>query len=156
MSLRDRLEARPRRRVTVPVLVENQDEAQARLAAARTALLAAQTVPDADTIDEQAEVDAAQAALVDTIVAVEFQALPPGEFEAAFSLHQGEDGVDSRALCVTLAAACAVDESLRDEAWWAAQLADDGVWTPGERDGLYHQLLNVLHLWVPSAAVPKG
>ncbi len=53
-----------------------------------------------------------------------------------------------------LAAACAVDPDLQDEAWWAEQLNGDS-WSLGERDGLYRELLD-LNLSRPRPGTPKG
>lgn len=159
MSLRDRLAAKQRRHVSVPVQVSDPTDDVQRVAAARALLLAAQADPArADELPdlERAEAQAA-AALAAHVVVVKFAQLPDDDFEALVAAHTGNDGINQVTLLPALAAACAVDEDLRDEAWWAEQL-DPRVptWGPGERDQLYYRLYTELHYLVPSEAVGKG
>lgn len=159
MSLRDRLAAKARRRVSVRVQVTDPGPDLTRLAQAATFLLAAQADPEraAEVPALQGEVDEARDAVASHSEVVWFAALPPVDFEALVAAHTTPAGVDADALCVALAAECAEDEGLRDSDWWAAQLhPETGSWTSGERDDLYHQLFTVLHYSVPSEAVPKG
>lgn len=157
MSLRDRLAAKRRRTTTIPVQVEDDTTQQADLETARRAHLAAtlgDVAPEVKAAAQEA-VDAAEAALAATREDVVFQALSPDDAERIWSEHTGEDGqlVPATSLPV-LAAACAVDPDLQDEAWWTAQLNGDS-WSLGERDGLYRELLD-LNLSRPRPGTPKG
>ncbi|SDG20945.1 hypothetical protein SAMN04487781_4015 [Cellulosimicrobium cellulans] len=158
MSLRDRLAAKRRRTTTIPIQVEDDTVQRADVETARRALFAA-TIGDGSTPEVKAAaqeaVDAAEAALAATREDVVFQALSPDDAERIWSEHTGEDGqlVPATSLPV-LAAACAVDPDLQDEAWWAAQLNGDS-WSLGERDGLYRELLD-LNLSRPRPGTPKG
>ncbi|MFE6228906.1 hypothetical protein [Cellulosimicrobium sp. NPDC057862] len=158
MSLRDRLAAKRRRTLVVPVQVEDDTTQRADAESARRALLVASlgedTTPEVKQAAQDA-VDAAEAALAATREDVVFQALAPDDAERIMSEHTGEDGrvVESTILPV-LAAACAADPDLQDESWWSEQL-DGGSWALGERDGLYRDLLD-LNLSRPRPGTPKG
>lgn len=158
MSLRNRLAAKRRRTLVVPVQVEDDTTQRADAEKARRALLAAAlgdgTTPEVKQAAQDA-VDAAEAALAATREDIVFQALDPDDAERITSEHTGEDGriVESTILPV-LAAACAVDPDLQDESWWAEQL-NGGSWALGERDGLYRDLLD-LNLSRPRPGTPKG
>ena len=165
MSLREKLAAKQRRHVTVPVQVSDPGPATERVAAARQALAAAQMSPTttrAELAERQRAVDAAIAEYAEHFVDVDFLALQPKDFEALFSAHlvendKGEAVTDRATFLPALAAACAVDEDLQDEEWWAEQLDPaESTWTPGERDSLYYQLLTELHYSVPGRVVSKG
>ena len=158
MSLRDRLAAKRRRTIVVPVQVEDDTTQRADVEAARRALLVATINPGTEPDVKQAAqdaVDAAEAALAATREDVVFQALDPDDAERIMSEHTGEDGrvVESTILPV-LAAACSAEPDLQDEAWWAEQLGG-GSWALGERDGLYRELLD-LNLSRPRPGTPKG
>ncbi|EYR64676.1 hypothetical protein N866_07190 [Actinotalea ferrariae CF5-4] len=159
MTLRDQLAAKRRRHVTVTVQVSDHTDDAQRAAAARVLLLAAQADPAriGELPDlERAEADAA-AALAAHFVPVQFAQLADEDFEALVAAHTGNDGIDQTTLLPALAAACAVDEDLRDEEWWAEQLDPRSpVWGPGERDQLYYRLYTELHYLVPAEAVGKG
>lgn len=158
MSLRDRLAAKRRRTLVVPVQVEDDTTQRADVETARRALFAATLGTDVDPevkTAAQAAVDAAEAALAATREDVVFQALPPDDGERLWSEHTGEDGqVVPATILPVLAAACAVDPDLQDEAWWTEQIAG-GSWSMGERDGLYRDLLD-LNLSRPRPGTPKG
>lgn len=158
MSLRQRLAHKQRRRAAWLVQVTDPDQAQARVAAARAQLDAARAMSlDPDALDALAgEVAQAEVELAATTETVEFQALAPDEFEALLAAHSDTTGdVDSTAMRAALAAACAVDEDLRDEQWWTEQLAS-GRWSKGEVDDLYYLLFTVLNYSVPRGAYTKG
>lgn len=159
MSLRERLQAKARRRVTVNVQVTDPADDARRAAEARVMLLAAQANPD--RVDElpalERAVEEADDAVAAHMVAVEFEQLTDADFEAVVAAHTTDDGVDQDAVLPVLAAACAVDEDLQDEEWWAEQLdPTSGVWSPGERDHLYYKIYSELHYAIPSGVVPKG
>lgn len=158
MTLWERLEAKQRRRVTVDVLVSDPARDEEAAARARELWLAS-TV---DGSDEQevsrlkAALDAAEAAVRGHVVEVEFQSIPAGDLEALVAAFSGDSGeVDRARLLPELAAACAVEEELRDADRWAALLGSP-AWTQGEFDHLYHQLFVVLNYSVPRSAAPKG
>lgn len=158
MSLRDQIAAKSRRRVVVPVQVTDLGGDGPRAAEARTFALAAQI--NGSTTEQ---LDAALAALDVAVAAVnvhfadvEFQALSPDDFEALVNRHTDPAGdINQSAFCAELAAACAVDESLTEADWWAAQFAS-GSWSKGEFDSLYHQLFTQLNYSAPGPALPKG
>lgn len=162
-SLRERLEAKRRRRITHHVLVDNPEPLQEELTANRRAQAAAVLNSDVcpDELDELRQREAELVtALADCVVQVEFQALAPGDFEALVAEHTIPDpadgaAVDSGALLPVLAAHCAVDESLRDEQWWTEILAQD-VWTSAEKSTLYYRLFNELNYALPPATLGKG
>lgn|GEM_PF-1372660 len=158
MSLRDRLESKQRRRVTWTVEVSDPSTTQARVAAARAQLAQAEAL---ETSEESRAALAAELADAERAVAthyeqVQFEALDPDLFEAMLVEHSDAAGdVDRARMRPALAAACAVDEGLRDEQWWADRFAS-GVWSKGEIDDLYHLLVTVLNYSVPRGAYSKG
>lgn len=163
-SLRSRIEAKARRRVVYPVQVTDPTATAAALAEAErlVALYTATTAPD-DASDEDRERlakaealrDAARAEHASHYAEVTFRALSPDEFEAlAASYRDDAGGLDTKALSAPLAAACAEDEDLRDEEWWAEQLTG-GSWNTAEVGVLTTTLLD-LNYSSPSAIVPKG
>lgn len=157
LSLRDRLAAKQRRRVVVPIVVgEPTADETARVAAAEQAMRVAALTGDAAKAEEHR-------ATIDEVLApyrvdVEFQALAPHEFEAVASAYpaaEGDDGgIDRWAALPVLAAECAVDESLRDADWWREQLGS-GRWSEGEWQELWRALF-ALNYRAPAAYVPKG
>lgn len=164
MSLRSQLEAKARRSCTVPVQVHDPGPARAAVeraeAAAQRADVISRLSPD-DTAKHKEKTSAdraltkARAALAGCYVQVEFAALPADEWEAIVAAHQRKDGeIDTAAALPVMAAACAADEDLRDEAWWTDQLARD-VWSSGDRHDLYTRLLD-LNWSQPPESVPKG
>ncbi|MGN8245235.1 hypothetical protein ACTHAM_002354 [Cellulomonas soli] len=157
MSLRDRLAAKARRRVSFPVQVSDPTADQERAAGARTQLAVGQaTGITSESIEALREaVTAADAAVEAHFVDVEFEALAPDLFEELLAANAPGGDVDQPAMRIALAAACAVDEELRDEQWWAEQFAS-GAWSPGELADLYYRLFTVLHYTVPAGGVSKG
>ncbi len=158
MTLADRLRAKAARRVVVPVLLDSTADDERRVADARTLHLAALArkapAEEIDTLaaDLAAAEDAARAHTLD----VEFQALAPADFERLVGASTDKAGdVDRDAALPALAAACAVDESLRDEALWA-ELIGSGTWSKGERDALYAALMFTLNYSAPPARAGKG
>lgn len=166
MSLRDQLAAKARRRASYPVQVGDPGQAGERVGAARVALAAISANSGADPSEVEAarqEVADAEQALAATVVQVEFQAISPDDFEALVVAHtledagDGEPGINRQTMLPALAAACAVDEDLRDEAWWAEQFdPDTTTWTKGEKDSLWALLFTHLHYTVPRGVLGKG
>lgn len=157
-TLRERLEAKRRRRVTFPIQLDTvPTSALTGLAAAQNAL-AALLRTGVDEDDEKATaarqaIAAAQAAVDAHYADVEFQALPDEDFEALADTGRDKDGdLDLKSITPALAAACAVDPDLHDEQWWAIQVAD---WSTGERISLGTRLFE-LNYAGPGARVPKG
>jgi len=156
MSLRDRLDAKRRRRVALSVEVApvGTDQA-ARVATAQAELLAALTSGRGDVGDLREAFDAAQG---ENRVEVGFTACTPDEFEkvaAAYPADEGGDGgMDWQVALPVVAALCVDDEELQDDQWWAEQLAC-GTWGYGERLGLWRELL-MLNTAQPAAHIPKG
>lgn len=162
MNLRERLEAKTRRRLQVPVLVSDPSQDQADLSTLLTALRAAQGRDDADAaavltvqVTEQAEKVQEHWAMV------ELQALPRDEWRAVNRVWQTvettEDGPQvvtnwAEALAPLVAESC-VDPDLRDEDWWAEQLAKPG-WSEGDTNALQLALLR-LNIESVDPQVPK-
>lgn len=162
MSLRDRLEAKTRRRLSVPVLVSDPSEDQAGLNTLFVALRAAQGRDDeaaAAVLLPQVE---AQAEKVQAHWAsVELQALPRDEWRAANALWQTventEDGPQvvtnwDEALATLIAQSC-VDPDLQDTEWWTQQLAKPG-WSEGDSHAFRLALLR-LNVDTVDPQVPK-
>jgi hypothetical protein len=160
-DLRSRLEAKARRTCTVPVQVEDPGPARARVLAAQRAYITAELEAAGDETktaardEAKAALEDAQAAEAACFVEVEFAALADDDMEAVVARYQRPDGeVDRRKATPVLAAACAVDEDLRNEAWWAEQLARP-EWAQGEALDLYRRLLD-LNWRTPPESLPKG
>lgn len=155
MNLRDRLASKQRRRVVVSVEIAPMGEDQAtRVAAAQTELLAALTKGgDTDSLREAVEV-----AQGENRADVGFTACADDVFEkvaAAFPAQDGGDGgFDWHTALPVVAALCADDEDLQDDAWWAEQF-ESGTWGHGEKLALWQELL-ALNTARPAVHVPKG
>jgi len=156
MSLREQLEAKQRRRLVVPVQITDPAADERTLGGAVQALRLAESRDPR----QAGEVEACTAAVTEGSAAVlahyaqvELQSLPASDWEAAMARWTGEDGVDwDHALAPLLAVSC-VDESVRDEAFWAGLLVTPS-WTDGDRDQLKRALL-VLNVSAPDPLVPK-
>lgn len=161
MSLRTRLEAKDRRHLDHPVLVGDARVAAAAVQVAQAELLAAES-PDGDSEQVpglRAALEAADAAYLGCFATVAFDAMDPDDYEDLVTAHlDPQSGEIDQATCLpALAAACVVDEDLKDEQWWAAQFAK-GTWSAGERADLYHQLylLNRTAPGLAAEALGKG
>lgn len=156
MSLRERLEAKQRRRLTVPILVSDSTQDQHVLNGAAVALQVAQSreEPQSDEIEilRKAQEEAA-AAVQAHFVEVELQAMSGNDWEAAMAAWSGDEIDWPKALAPLLAQSC-VDEELQDEQWWSERLADP-AWSEGDRDTLKMALLR-LNVTAASPTVPKG
>lgn len=156
MSLRERLEAKQRRRLTVPILVSDPSVDQHVLNGATVAFQLAQAreAPEPDEIEalRQAQ-EEASAAVQAHFVEVELQAMSGSDWEAAMAAWSGDEVDWSAALAPLLAQSC-VDEDLRDEQWWSDCLAGE-AWSEGDLDALKMALLR-LNVTAASPIVPKG
>lgn len=156
MSLRERLEAKQRRRLTVPILVSDPSADQHVLNGAMVALQVAQAreEPQADEIEILGKAQEEAAAAVQSHFAdVELQAMSGNDWEAAMAAWSGEEIDWPKALAPLLAQSC-VDAELQDEQWWAERLADP-AWSEGDRDTLKMALLR-LNVTAANPIVPKG
>jgi hypothetical protein len=163
VSLRDRLEAKQRRRIDVPILVSDPTQDQANATALVTALQAAlgrNDTGEAERLREQIQAQAEK--IKEHWVVVELQAMPRDEWRAATGAWQTvettEDGPQvvtdwAQALAPLLAESC-VDPDLRDEAWWAERLARP-EWSEGDTNALQLALLQ-LNVDAVDPQVPKG
>ncbi len=157
LSLREQLAAKRARTTTVPVQVSDPGPARSRVAELERVLTMRQVTNRApkEILAAEQDLEEARQALKAFYVAVEFKNLEPVELEALQDAHTNADGELVRVtLAPALAAACAVDEDLQDEAWWVEQLGS-GAWAWGEIDVLYTELLE-LNFKAPSSALPKG
>ncbi len=149
-TLRDRLAAKTRRRVVVPVQVADLSEAAAaEVLELQRAALAATESGDPSGLEGLADRIAALRA--DVTVEVTFTVTPA--FERVLSAYpDGDGGTDWQAALPMLAGLCAEDESLQDDTVWVELLQS---WSHGERLSLWAALLN-LNTAAPSPHVPKG
>lgn len=145
-SVRERLAAKPRRRVIVPVDVTPSPAHAERLLDLQRVVL-----------DGSGDVNqAVEAARVEAQVDVALVACTGPEFEAVVQAHPSEGGDDSgmnwRAALPVLAALCAEDPDLQDDVVWR-DLLDS--WSQGEALTLWAALLR-LNTTAPSPHAPKG
>lgn len=109
---------------------------------------------DASVTNLQKQLDEAWDRVRSHYVDIELQSMPRDDWDAAMHAWDGEEGIDwPTALAPLLAASC-VDEDLRDEAWWKAQLARD-EWSEGDTNSLKAALLR-LNVDGLDARYPKG
>lgn len=157
MSLREQLENKQHRRLVVPVQITDPAAAEQAMQAAMHALRLAESRDPRQDGEVEACTAAVSVAVADVLVhyaQVELQSLPAAEWEAAMAEWTGEDGIDwAAALAPVLAVSC-VDDSVRDEQFWADRLAAPS-WTDGDRDQLKRALL-LLNVQAPDPMVPKG
>lgn len=158
MSLRDRLEAKQRKRLVVPVQVSDPStEHEAYIGAASALQLARsneESTPEYIAQLEKQVVDAGER-YRSHFVEVELQSLNRGDWNAAMVKWQSEEGyIDwDQALAPLLAESC-TDEDLRDEEWWAARLVSP-EWAEGDADAMKAAILT-LNVSAMEARYPKG
>lgn len=153
-SLRERLAAKARRRVVVPVQVSDPTQDLGHAEAAKAEYDAARV--RAAGAEELARLAHAAAVAVRDVaehyVSAAFTAMHRADFNALVGTHTRDDGeVDAEALAPQMLAACADDESLRDADWWREVLAS---WSSGEWLSLYSAVFAVNGAR-PPAYVPK-
>lgn len=155
-GLRERLAAKARRRLVVPILVSDPSVDQHTLNGAVVALQVAQAREETQPGEVEnltTAVQEAAEAVKGHYVDVHMQALTASDWEAAMAKWTG-DTVDWAAALPPLLAASCVDEELQDEQWWSERLADDS-WTEGDIDALRRALL-LLNVSAADPTVPKG
>jgi hypothetical protein len=170
MSLKERLAAKKRRTVTVPVQVTDPGPARGAYEQAERQVTLLQLAHDSGADDGSKDRAALKRRLTtakkarDKALAdyrehfeeVEFQAAEPDDVERILSEHLDKDGTwDDSTATAPLAALCAVDEELRDEAWWVEQLTPPTSWSQGERGRLFSALLDI-NVTLPPENLPKG
>ncbi len=150
LTLRDRLAAKTRRRVVVPVQVaEMSEDAAAELLGLQRSALTAAASGDLSAMEGLA--DRVDALREGATVPVAFVATDA--FEKVLAAYpDDEGGTDWLAALPMLAGLCAEDESLQDDAAWVELF---GAWSHGEKLTLWSALLN-LNTAAPSPTVPKG
>lgn len=110
---------------------------------------------DVAILEAETDLEAARAELAEHYVEIQFQALLPRDLEELQDAHTGPDGEeDTETFVPALAAACVVDEDLKDPAWWAGQ-RDSGGWGWGEWQEL-HNTLVALNYEASRPHLPKG
>ena len=154
-TLRERLTAKQRRRVVVPVVVAPADgDRDERLRTAQAEMLAAASEGDPGVlVSAQRLIDDIES---EGVVEVGFTAVDFDTWEKVSAAHPSKDGSDggmdwTSALPV-VAALCADDESLQDDEAWADLMAG---WSHGERLTLWLALHNLNEL-APAPYLPKG
>lgn len=157
-ELRDRLARKARRRVTVSVAISDATEAVSVVQGLDRELfmLSAKANAEEERAGLEEKLTAARAAVAEHYADVEFEACPPGDFEALQTDFTAEDGgVDAAKLSANLpalAAACAVENDLRDEEFWRSSL-ESGAWSYGERVSLANRLIS-LNVVAPDERIP--
>jgi len=156
-SIRERLEAKQRRRRIVPIQVSDpsQDHTTWMGVAAALEVERRKDEPDPKMLENlQTQLDAAETRARDHYVDVELQALPAAEWEAAQAEWVDEDGdmTWAVALAPLLEVSC-VDEELRDAGWWRDQMSRDS-WSEGDTHALRAALLE-LNVYAVESRAPK-
>lgn len=156
MTTRERLSAKGRRHLDHPVVIDDPKVPAAEVAQQEQLLLAARIQGDPAEIERvEADLAAAKAALEACYEWVGFDALDPTDYEDLISAFVEEDGrLDEEGVLPALAAACAVDQDLRDVEYWTTELAS-GRWNAGEVRHLFAEL-TALNQAVPAARLGKG
>jgi len=173
VSLRDRLAAKERRRLVVPIQVSDPSEDNNTWMGVMAAREKAEYSLSKDSAEDDDEVrrernakvleqlenqaNAAQERVRSHYVDVELQALSRTDWEAATAkwTRDDEDGaMDWPAALAPLLAESCVDNDLQDEKWWRDTLAKE-EWTEGDTDALRAALLQ-LNVYAVEARYPKG
>lgn len=156
MSIRERLAAKTRRRVVVPIQLSDDSEGRETVRGVEHALALAQhRGDDAETTARlESALQEANAAVLAHYAQVELQSLDPAEWDAA-QQHWCTDGEWNwaEALAPLLAQSC-TDPELRDVGYWAEALARP-EWSEGDRSALRTGLLHV-NVFRADPFVPKG
>lgn len=154
MTLAERLAAKSRRRVVVPVDVDPSAERDARVAELQARAMASASAGETGALDGL--VEQVEAIRREGQVDVAFVATDGATFEKIAGAYPSEDGSDSgmdwRAALPVVAALCAEDESLQDDETWRGLLDS---WSHGERLTLWSALLR-LNTAAPAPHLPKG
>lgn len=157
-GLRERLEAKDRRKLTQPIQVSDSTEDQQTWMGVAAALQLAQSKPDEERDDAAItnllkQLDDAHTRVRSHYVDITLQSMPRDDWNAAMHEWDDEDSIRwPEALAPLLAASC-VDEELQDEEWWKEQLARD-TWSEGDTSALKAALLR-LNVDALDARYPK-
>lgn len=157
MTLREKLAAKQRRRLVVPVQITDPAEDYNTLrgtVAARAVARAREDNQPGEVEGLDSAVDAALAAVKAHFADVELQSMPADDWEAAMARWSGDGAIDWPAALASLLAESCVDDDLRDEAWWEELLSGD-AWSDGDRDQLKSAILR-LNVTAADPTVPKG
>jgi len=159
-ALRDRLAAKARRRTVFHVEISDAEDARRRVDEAQQQVTLRGFMDGASELETaKAALAAAEQELAKHYEPVEFQAATPADYEALSAAHfqdKKDDDIDIDAVLPALAAICAVEEDMRDEAWWSDQLSPaTSAWSAGERSALYNRLVD-LNVARPDVRIPKG
>ena len=161
-SLRERLAAKERRRLVVPIQISDSSEEERTwmgAVAAHQHQFEKGAEANADLLSQlEKQVDAANDRFRAHYADVTLQALSRADWEAATAKWQTEDGepgqMDWAAALAPLLAESCVDEDLQDEQWWRDTLTQPN-WTEGDVDSLRAALLQ-LNVYALEARYPKG
>jgi hypothetical protein len=157
VSLREKLEAKQRKRLVVPVQVSDPStEHEAYIGAASALKLAhakEESTPEYIAQLEKLVVDAGER-YRSHFVEVELQSLDRADWNAAMAKWMGEEHIDWDAALAPLLAESCTDEDLQDEQWWAERLAAP-EWSEGDVDALKAAILT-LNVTSMEARYPKG
>lgn len=158
MSARERLAAKQRRRLVVPIQITDPTEDYNILRGTMAALQAAEARGE-DT--QPGEVEGLATTAADALASVKahycdvaLQAMEATLWEQAMARWSGGDSIDWPAALSPLLAASCVDPDLQDEAWWHEVLGQP-AWSEGDRDQLKSALLR-LNVTAADPIVPKG
>lgn len=157
-SLFEQLEAKQRRRLVQPIQISNPSADQQVWMGVTAALQLAQNKPDDERDDAtianlQKQLDAAWERVRSHYVDIELQSMPRGDWNAAMTEWQGEEGIDWAAALAPLIAACCVDPELQDPERWKALLEQD-AWSEGDTNSLRMAVL-ALNVDGLDARLPK-
>jgi hypothetical protein len=156
VSLRERLQAKQRRQLVVPVHLTDAGPAHEALTGTRVALAYAEAKTGEDRDEDlvtrlQQSVVDAEAVVNEHIVLVTLQALERADWRAVLDRVEAE-GWDE-ILPDVIAASC-VDADLQDAGWWREQFARP-EWSDGDVMA-FRLALGELNTAAPEAYAPKG
>lgn len=157
-SLRERLAAKQRRRLVVPIQITDPSvDQQAWMGvAAAIEIQRGKDEPDQAVLANlEQQLEAANQRVQQHFADIELQSLPPAEYEAARGEWLDEDGNLNwaEALAPLLEVSC-VDPDLRDADYWRELMSGD-TWTEGDTNALRMAILH-LNIYAPDVRIPKG
>lgn len=157
-GLREKLEAKQRRRLVQPIQITDSSADQQTWMGVTAALQVAQNKPEGERDDKaianlQRQLDEAWERVRSHYADVELQSMPRDDWNAAMLEWQGEDGIDWAAALAPLLANSCTDPDLQDVEWWKGQLEQDS-WSEGDTNALRMALL-MLNVDSLDARLPK-
>lgn len=157
-SLREKLEAKQRRRLVQPIPVSDSSEDHSTWMGVLAALQLAQNKPEGERDDKvianlQKQQDEAWERYRSHFAEIELQSMRRDDWHAATLEWQGEDGIDWAAALAPLLANSCTDPELQDAEWWKTQLEQD-AWSEGDTNALRMALL-MLNVDSLDARLPK-